>query len=185
MVFENPVRKLSIKSHFPVPKRPSIGMVTSLSPDEHIEEVIEVAKDLTNITFYITGDMKKIPHNILSSASENIRFTDYIGGNYYYEFLKAMDVVLVLTDRKESALLGAYETISVETPLVISDTQIMRYYFPLGAVFVKNNREAIKEGIEKALLEKERLAEELKQLKEAKLKKQSENLLRLEKLLER
>ena len=94
-----------------------------------------------------------------------------------------MDIVIVLTDREESALLGAYETVSAETPLVISDTETMRYYFPMGAVFVRNDKEKIKEGIETALAQKEKLAEEIKELKKIKLYRQRENFSRIDTIL--
>ena len=184
MVLENPVRVLDIESSFPIQRRPAIGMVSSLSPDEHIIEVIEAAGDLKNVIFYITGDKEKIPRRILTSTSENIHFTGYFKGNNYYEFLKAIDLAIVLTDREESALLGAYEALSAETPLVLSDTQTMRYYFPRGAIFVRNSKEAIKVGIENGLKKRERLRREIKQLKELKLKKQKENFLKIEKLIE-
>lgn len=182
IVFENAVRVLDLEPHFPVKTRPVVGMVSTFSPDEHIYEVVEAAGELKDVSFYITGDKKKIPRDIL--ASNNIHFTGYIKGKDYYGFLKAMDIVLVLTDRKESALLGAYETLSAETPLVLSDTETMRYFFPHGVIFVKNNKEGVKEGIEKALREKVRLSKEIKQLKETKLKNQKENFLKIEKILE-
>ncbi|MBA7595628.1 hypothetical protein ES703_02593 [subsurface metagenome] len=183
MVLENPVRILDIESHFPIQRRPAIGMVSSLSPDEHIMEVIEVAEDLKNVVFYITGEKKKIPRKILTSTPENIHFTGYIKGNNYYEFLKAIDLAIVLTDRKESALLGAYEALSAEKPLVLSDTQTMRYYFPRGAIFVRNSKDAIKAGIEIAIREIGRLTKEIQQLKVEKLKKQDENFSKIEELL--
>ncbi|TES92279.1 MAG: glycosyltransferase [Candidatus Cloacimonadota bacterium] len=183
IVFENLVRELGSESHFPVQRRPAVGMISTFSPDEHILDVIEAAGELKNVSFYITGDKRKVDSKILSNTPENIFFTGYIKGSYYYEFLMAMDIVLVLTDRKESALQGAYEALSAETPLVLSDTETMRYFFPQGVIFVKNNKEGIREGIEKALREKGRLGKEIKQLKEIKLKKQKGNFLRIKNIL--
>lgn len=183
MVLENPVRILELKSTYHVLRKPAVGMVTSLSPDEDIQEVIDAARDLKNITFYITGDEKKVIGSTLSSVSKNIIFTGFIKGKDYYEFLKGMDAIIVLTDREESALLGAYETVSAETPLVLSDTMTMRYYFPYGAIFVRNRKDSIKEGIELAIRESGRLTKEIKQLKIDKLGKQDKNFSRIEKFL--
>jgi len=182
MVLENPVRNLEIKGNFPVRERPAVGMVSSFSPDEHILDVIESAKKLKDVYFYITGKKNKIPPGLVKSAAENICFTGYIKGDDYYEFLKSMDTVIVLTDREESALLGAYETISCGTPLVLSDTWIMRYYFPIGAIFVENRKEAIGKGIRKALEENEKLRREMRELKGEKIEKQAENFLRIKNL---
>jgi len=176
IVFENPVRKINKGSEFTVKKRPSIGMICSFSPDEHFSEVIEVAKELDGISFYITGWKGKFPEKLKALSPGNVFLTGFIQGSKYYEFLEAMDIVIVLTDRKESALLGAYESISVETPLVLSDTITMRYYFPIGAVFVENTVLSIKDGIVRALREKESLKREICELKSEKLKSQEENL---------
>lgn len=182
MVLENPVRRLKISSDYPVQRRPAIGMVSSLSPDEYIQEVIGAAKELDHIQFFITADKERISSSISANSSTNIHYTGFIKGIQYYEFLKAMDVMIVLTDRAESALLGAYETVSAETPLIVSDTMTMRYYFPCGAVFVKNNSESIKQGIVRALKEKDSLNREIVVLKDKKLKKQEENLSRIDKV---
>jgi hypothetical protein len=183
MVLENPVRELKLETHFSVKKRPAVGMVSSFSSDEHILDVVKAAGEIRNVSFYITGDKGKAPREILNSASDNIQFTGFIKGKEYYEFLKAMDFIIVLTDREESALLGAYETISAETPLVLSKTNTMTHYFPLGAVFVRNISVEIKEGIEKALKEKGKLVKEIKELKVQKLRRQNENFSKIENLL--
>jgi len=179
MVFENPVRRIEKGTNFPVKKRPSIGMISSFSPDEHLTDVIKAAKGLDGVSFYITGWKEKLPQRLKAQSPENVFFTGFIKGETYYEFLKAMDIVIVLTDRKESALLGAYESISAETPLVLSDTVTMRYYFPYGAVFVENTVLSIRNGIAMALREKESLKKEICKLKSEKLKIQEENLLKV------
>ncbi len=184
MVLENPVRELKLESHFSVQKRPAVGMVSSFSSDEHILDVVKAAGEMRNVSFYITGDKEKAPREILNSASDNIQFTGFIKGKEYYEFLKAMDFIIVLTDREESALLGAYETISAETPLILSKTNTMMYYFPLGAVFVRNISVEIKEGIERALKEKGKLVKEIKELKVQKLRRQNENFSQIERFVE-
>jgi len=176
MVFENPVRRIEKGTEFTVKERPSIGMISSFSPDEHLTDVFEAAKGLDGVSFYITGWKEKLPQKLKAQSPENIFFTGFIHGNRYYEFLKAMDVVIVLTDRFESALLGAYESVSAETPLVLSDTVTMRYYFPYGAVFVENTVQSIRNGILNALGKKERLKKEICRLKSEKLKTQEENL---------
>jgi hypothetical protein len=181
MVLENPVRPLEITSDYPVPRRPAVGMVSSLSVDEYLEEVIGAASELPDIQFFITAEKERVAS---LTATSNIHYTGFIKGIRYYEFLKAMDMMVVLTDREESALLGAYETVSAETPLIVSDTMTMRYYFPCGAVFVKNNRGSIKEGVLRALREKETLERDIMVLKEKKLRKQQENLSLIDAVLD-
>lgn len=177
MVLENPVRPLALKSTFAVDRHPAVGMVTSFSPDEHVEAVIEAAVDLSGVSFYITGPEEKIPAVLRKAAPARVLFTGYLSGTTYYEFLHAMDLIVVLTDRPASALLGAYESISAGTPLVVSDTRTMRQVIGRGAVFVENEAEAIRKGIEAALAERERMRYEITQLKQEKLEHQQRAFL--------
>jgi glycosyltransferase involved in cell wall biosynthesis len=183
IVLENPVRSLEDKTSFTVKKRPAVGVVSSFQPDEKLDVLLEAEKELPDISFYIAGDKSKLDKDVLKGVTPNIMFTDYLKGEYYYEFLKAMDVVVVLTDRQESALLGAYEAVAAETPLVLSDTVTMRYYFPYGAVFVENSKNEMKKGIEKALKKKKILEKEIKELKKTKIENQKKNLSTIENIL--
>ncbi len=157
-------------------------MVTSFSKDEHIQDVIDCAREMKEVFFYITGDRRKAPRRMAESASANVRFTGYIQGEEYYAFLGCMDLVIVLTDREESALLGAYEAVSAETPLVVSDTETMRDYFPKGVVFVGNDSKGIEKGIRKALGEQEKLEAQIKELKKEKHTKQRKNFQKIDRL---
>ena len=178
-MLENPVRELVLDGDFSVEHRPAVGMVTSFSPDEHVDKVIEAAWKLPHISFFITGSEKKLPAELRKAAPQNVRFTGYISGHAYYEFLQAMDLIIVLTDREESALLGAYESISAETPLVLSDTLTMRHYVPGGAVFVENEVEWIRRGIEGGLGDEGRLKTEITKLKRKKLQQQGKTFLKI------
>jgi glycosyltransferase involved in cell wall biosynthesis len=149
-------------------------MVTSFSPDEYVSEVVEASRKLPHVSFFITGPEKKIPSELRKETPGHVQFTGYISGHTYYEFLHTMDLIVVLTDRTESALLGAYESISAETPLIVSDTETMRHYVPQGAVFVENEAESIRKGIEAALAEGGRLKTEVSRLKQRKLEQQQD-----------
>jgi len=183
MVFENPVKFLKRMPPFTIEKRPAIGMVSSFSSDEHIEDVIKAASEITNFYLYITGDKDKLPSNLLKNIPHNVIFTGFIAGERYYAFLKALDIVIVLTDRKESALLGAYETLSAETPLVVSNTKTMKYYFPIGTVFVENNADSIRDGIKMAYNKRRILKSEISKLKLNKIKKQQEKIQKIMELV--
>jgi glycosyltransferase involved in cell wall biosynthesis len=172
MVLENPVRELALRGSYKVEHRPAVGMVTSFSPDEHVEEVTGAARKLPEVSFYITGSEEKIPPALKTDLPLNVVFTGYISGISYYEFLHAMDLVIVLTDRPESALLGAYESIAAETPLVVSDTETMRECIPQGAAFVENNVESIRSGVEAGLVDREKLKTEIVKLRRNKLEQQ-------------
>ena len=183
MVFENPVKFLKTMPPFIIKKRPAIGMVSSFSPDEHVEDVIKAAGGITNFYLYITGEREKLSSNLLKNIPQNVTFTGFIAGERYYAFLKALDIVIVLTDRKESALLGAYETLSAETPLIVSNTKTMKYYFPIGTVFVENNADSIRNGIKTAYNKRKALKSEINKLKLNKIKKQEKKIQKIMELV--
>jgi glycosyltransferase involved in cell wall biosynthesis len=132
-----------------------------------------------DISFYITGSKEKIPPALKDNAPPNVIWTGFISGSPYYAFLRAMDTVIVLTDREESALLGAYESISAETPLVVSDTSTMRYYFPSGTLFADNNAPSISRALGEALRRIRDLEAGIKKLKQQKLKRQAETFRKI------
>jgi hypothetical protein len=54
---------------------------------------------------------------------------------------------MVLTTRNHTLLCGAFEAVSVGTPLITSDWPVLRNHFPLGTVHVANTVDGIGEGV--------------------------------------
>jgi len=77
-----------------------------------------------------------------------------------------VDTVIDLTDRDHTLLLGAFEAVSLGTPLIVSDWPILREYFSHGAVHVANTADAICEGIQQAQREHATLRKEIALLRD-------------------
>jgi glycosyltransferase involved in cell wall biosynthesis len=61
--------------------------------------------------------------------------------------------------------MGAWEAMSCETPVILSDWELLRSTFPKGAIFVRNTKQSIQEGISRFFTDKEALTKDIIQLK--------------------
>jgi hypothetical protein len=71
-----------------------------------------------------------------------------------------------LTTRDHTLLSGAFEAVSIGTPLIVSDWPILRDYFSLGTVHVPNTVPGICEGVQRAQREQPALRQGILQLRE-------------------
>lgn len=71
----------------------------------------------------------------------NCRLTGYLPYDRYVGLLRGVDVILDLTSQDHTLLMGAFEAVSLGTPLIVSDWPILRDYFSLGTVHVPNTVE--------------------------------------------
>lgn len=139
---------------FEIPKKNTLSLGTkynivaicSFSPDEPIEEIIEAARELSDIKFYITGDYNRAKY-LIEKKPINVYLTGFLPDQEYYDLLHASDLIMVLVNRENTMQQGAYEAISIKKPMILSNSKILKEIYKKGTVFVDNNRQAIKEGI--------------------------------------
>ncbi len=67
------------------------------------------------------------------------------------DLLAAADVVVVLTDRDDTLLSGAWEAIALARPLVVSGTRALRDTFGDAVTFVDSDGPSIAAGIDAVL----------------------------------
>lgn len=121
--------------------------VSSFAVDEPFEEIIKVAEYLNpKIKLYWTG---KIPKNKIADivTPANLVFTDYLSFNDYYNLLGNSSCVIALTKEKGCLQSGAYEALSLEVPLVISNTSALKNYFQNSAMYTSHDPEDIYKSI--------------------------------------
>jgi glycosyltransferase involved in cell wall biosynthesis len=136
-----------------------VVFVSTYSADEPTAEVVEAARRLPpSVVIQVTGrvprdfDRRRLP--------PNVRLTGFLSEADYAALLDAADAVLVLTTREHTLVCGAYEGAALGKPLILSDTEALRAYFSRGAVYVRNEADALARGIRRALAEAPRLAAE-------------------------
>jgi glycosyltransferase involved in cell wall biosynthesis len=142
-------------------ERFTICFVCNYAHDEPILEVLEAARQLPDVRFYVTGNDRKAtdemhhlrPENVTLTEMhrlrpENVTLTGYLSNAEYAGLLRAVSAILVLTTRDFTMQRGGSEAISVGRPLLTSDTATLREVFSEAAVYVDNTADAIRNGIE-------------------------------------
>lgn len=127
--------------------------VSSFAVDEPFQEILDTAELLGNdITLYWTG---KVPKGKLESYTipKNVKFTGYISFEEYYNLLGNANCVLVLTTEEGCLQSGAYEALALRTPIVTSDTKVLREYFGNAALYTTIHAEKISTAIKEAIVE--------------------------------
>lgn len=134
-----------------------VAVIGSILENEPMDVVLKAVNLMPDIKFYITGDTKRIDPHVLTNKPENCYLTGYISYEKYVGLLRDVDVIMTLTTRDHTLLMGGFEAISLEKPVIVSDWPILRDFFPQGAVFVMNTAEGLHEGVYKSRQEKETL----------------------------
>jgi glycosyltransferase involved in cell wall biosynthesis len=141
--------------------------VNTFAPDEPVAELIAAADGLPGVSFYVTGDPNRPGFTMPSRVPDNVHFTGFVPDDVYYGLMRSSDAVLCLTTRDHTMQRGACEALSMGVPIVTSDTALLRAYFRKGTVHVRNERAAIRRGIERMITDHERLSAEIRDLQEA------------------
>ena len=176
----------SVPMHFPAGQAPAsrksvkVVFISTFSRDEPVEEVLKAAKNMPNVHFDITGDLKRASGNLYESAPPNVHFTGWLTDEEYANLLRAATVVMVLTTRDHTMQRGAYEAMSLEKPLITSSWALLRETFSKGTVHVDNTIDGITAGIDAAVRGHDALASEMKLLRQERIR---EFELRLNELL--
>jgi glycosyltransferase involved in cell wall biosynthesis len=148
----------------PFPTRPgfNIAFVSTFAKDEPLDAVLEAAKQLPGVNFYITGDTRKKPARFFTSVPGNVTFTGFLDPDKAYPgLLRRVDAVMVLTTRDYTLQLGGCEAVAVGKPLITSDFPYLREVFSKGTVFIENTAEGICDGIATLQHTYEQLASEV------------------------
>jgi len=151
----------------PLPKKESktnICFICTFAQDEPYQDVITATSLLPDtICVHVTGKYanKVDPVNV----PKNLCLLGYLSEEKFWETLSSCDLVMDLTTRQDCLVCGAYEGISLQKPLVLSDTEMLREYFSKGCVYVDSNPESIAAGILLAVEQYSHLKEEICELK--------------------
>ncbi|MCX8015276.1 MAG: hypothetical protein N2748_04580, partial [candidate division WOR-3 bacterium] len=109
----------NLNPNFTTNPKKKIAVICSYHEDEPIAEILQAAASLPEYDFYFTGKsdkLQKLTHPV------NIHFPGFLSDRDYEELLNTADLILVLTNRPDTVLCGAYEAVGVGKPLVTSNT---------------------------------------------------------------
>lgn len=154
-------------SEFPLPRdRFRIAVINTFAFDEPVEAVLEAAREVPDVDFYVTGRKSRADQALVGSASENVNFTDFLPDEQFFGLLDSSHAVMVLTTRNHTMQNGACEALSLGVPIITSDWPLLRDYFNRGTVHVHNDAPAIREGVLAMKQSHERYLGEIRELKE-------------------
>jgi glycosyltransferase involved in cell wall biosynthesis len=129
----------------------NIALAGTFADDEPLDAVLDAARLVSEVHFYVTGDPTKAPASLLAKAPPNVTFTGFLDDGEYLGLLRAVDAVMVLTTRDHTLQLAGCEAIAVGTPLITSDWPYLRQLFSTAAVYVAPTAESIRDGVIEAL----------------------------------
>jgi glycosyltransferase involved in cell wall biosynthesis len=137
---------------FAVAPRRNIAFAGTFADDEPLDAVLDAARLVPDVGFYVTGDTAKAPPEVVAQAPPNVVFTGFLDVNgEYLGLLRAVDAVMVLTTRDHTLQLAGCEAIAVGTPLITSDWPYLRDLFSTAAVYVAPTAESIRDGVVEAM----------------------------------
>jgi len=126
----------------------NVTAVCSFNADEPIGEILEAARRLPEVQFFLTGNPKFMADDLRQCLPANVRLTGFLSDAAYGYLLQHSDVVMSLTTRDHTMLRGAWEAIYQGTPVIVSDWPVLKEAFPQGAVHVDNSSTSIAAAIE-------------------------------------
>jgi glycosyltransferase involved in cell wall biosynthesis len=138
-----------------------VAVISSFQDDEPVPEVFAAARLLPHVTFYVSGDSKRVKTKLLAQKPENIILTGFLSESDYAGLLKNVHGLVVLTTEPNVLNCGAYEALAVEKPAIVSDWPGLRRCFTRGFIYVNNTPEAIAAGVKKMLSEQTMLIPEV------------------------
>ncbi len=147
--------------------------------DEPLEELIESAKFFHELDFYITGKHKKKFLNV----PQNVKFTGLLSFKEFYSLLKGSKGIIALTKWENTLLSAGFEALNLEKPLIVSNKRALREFFKENVIYVNNNPDSIKKGIEKLLENYDYYTQKIKNFKKDYIKRFEGEIENLKKIL--
>ena len=133
----------------------NIVLISTFNLDEPISEVILAARSLPETYhIYITGNSSNFhsQEELGVNLPVNVSLTGFLDEEYYQWLITSADIAIVMTKNEDTLNCGAYECLSVATPMILSNSTSIREFFSFGAIYADPNSSAnilaaVKEGI--------------------------------------
>jgi glycosyltransferase involved in cell wall biosynthesis len=138
-----------------------VGVISSFDYDEPLTEIFAAARFLPQVTFYLSGDVRRVPPKMLEQKPSNAILTGFLPESHYSGLLSNVHGLIVLTTEPHALNCGAYEALAMVKPVVVSDWPEIRSCFTQGCIYVSNTAKTIAAGVKKMLDERETLTQEI------------------------
>jgi glycosyltransferase involved in cell wall biosynthesis len=138
-----------------------IAVICTFAYDEPVATVFAAARLLSHVTFYVTGNPQRAVAGLLAQKPDNVILTGFLRASAYAGLLANVHGIAVLTNMPISLSCGAFESLALGKPTLISDWPAARRCFKRGFVYAANTPEAIAAGVRMLLEEQESLGAEI------------------------
>ncbi|MHA1300707.1 MAG: glycosyltransferase [Candidatus Helarchaeota archaeon] len=128
---------------YPLREGFNVVYVSIYDKDEPLSEVIEAARKMPSVNFYITGSLRYAPYNIIKKSSDNVIFTDFLSNEMYVALLKNSDIVICLTKNDNTMQNGAYEALTLGCPIITSNWPVLSKLYYKGSICIDNSSNSL------------------------------------------
>jgi glycosyltransferase involved in cell wall biosynthesis len=119
-----------------------IAVVCSFNYDEPVDLIVDAARALPDVDFFITGNPEKV-EQLTARFPGNLTLTGFLDDASYGRLLREADVVMALTTGQHTMLRAAYEAVYQGTPVIVSDSPTLREEFDQGGLVVRHTVEDV------------------------------------------
>ena len=161
------VRFANVKQYRGLTDGFNVTFVSRYAETEPLAVVYDAARQLAEegVHIFVTGDLRDASREAVADRPANVTLTDFLSQEEYAGLLRDSNAVMCLCTNDNTMQRGAYEALSVETPLVLSDWQLLRDTFSSGAVYVSNTAESICAGIRRVRRDRELYQQGIRELR--------------------
>jgi glycosyltransferase involved in cell wall biosynthesis len=137
---------------YPVRSGFTVVAACSFDEDEPVDIFAAAAKRLPDVTFYITGDLKRAPRSLARAGLPNLVLTGFLPAERYAALLKRCGVVVALTTHDATLQNAALEAVQLERPIITSRSQVLQDVFCHGTVHINNTPEELTNAVQEIRL---------------------------------
>lgn len=146
----DPLPELPLDSDY-ILKDNQIFIICSWAEDEPIQLYLDAASELSNYTFIFSGNYKKHFGSENSCSLSNVVLPGFVSESDYKMFLATSALIVDLTLREDCLVCGAYEAVSLNKSVVLTDNLINKDLFGGAAFYSKIDLEDFIDTIKKGL----------------------------------
>ncbi len=107
----------------------NVMVVSSVSYDEPIDNILQTARSLPDVHFHVTGKYHERRPEVVAHAPENVTFLGFLPDDQYYGLMKEIQVVMCLTTENHTLQSGANEALWLGKPIITSDWPLLQKNF--------------------------------------------------------
>ena len=184
MTFPDPPARLVTDRPYPLRDGFNAVFICTYSRDEPIDVVLEAARQMPLINFYITGHISRAPRSITNGVSDNVILTDYLPKKEYVALLIGCSVVICLTLDNDTMQCGAHEAMELGRPIITSNSAVLQKYFSKGTIHIDNTANSLEQAITEVLENYRYYCEQIEILRKERQSTWEKQLSELEEVLE-